>query len=46
MRDSRPVHADVVFVAKLQKLPVGELGPVVGDNGIRHPESVDDVGEE
>jgi hypothetical protein len=46
MCDSCPVHADVVFVAKLQEFPAGELGAVVGDDGIRHPESVDDVGEE
>jgi hypothetical protein len=29
-----------------QQLPVGELGPVVGDDGVRHSEPVDDVGEE
>jgi hypothetical protein len=36
----------VVLVAKLQELPAGKLGPIVGDDGIRHPESVNDVSEE
>jgi hypothetical protein len=44
--DGRPIHADVEPVAKLQKLPAGKLRPVVGDDGIRHPEPVDDVDEE
>jgi hypothetical protein len=39
MCDGRPIHADVVLVAELQKLPAGELRPVVG-------EAVYDVGEE
>jgi hypothetical protein len=46
MCDGRPIHADVELVAELQKLPTGKLRPVVGDDGIRHPEPVDDVGEE
>jgi hypothetical protein len=46
MCDGCPVHADVVFVAKLQEFPTGKLGVVVGDDGIRHYEPVDDVGEE
>jgi hypothetical protein len=46
MFDSRLVHADVMFVAELQELSVGKLGPIVGDDGIRYPEPVDDVGEE
>jgi hypothetical protein len=46
MCDDRPVHADVVFVAKLQELPAGKLGPVVGDDGIWHSKPVDDVNEE
>jgi hypothetical protein len=41
-----PVHADVVFVTKLQELPAGKLRPIVGDDGIRYPKPVDDVGEE
>jgi hypothetical protein len=39
------VHADVVFVTKLQEFPAGKLGVIVGDDGIRHSEQVDDVGE-
>jgi hypothetical protein len=46
MCDGRPVHADVVFVAKIQELPVGKLGPIVGDDGIWHSEPVDDVSAE
>jgi hypothetical protein len=44
--DSRPIHEDVVLVAELQELPAGELGPVVDDDGVVHPEPVDNVGEE
>jgi hypothetical protein len=36
----------VVLATKLQEFSTGKLGPVVGDDGIRHPEPVDDVGEE
>jgi hypothetical protein len=36
----------VELVAEFQELPARELGPVVGDDGIRHSEAVDDVGEE
>jgi hypothetical protein len=36
----------VELVAELQELPASILRPVVGDDGIRHPELVDDVGEE
>jgi hypothetical protein len=46
MCDGHPVHADVVLVTELQELSVDKLGPVVGDDGIRYPESVDDVSEE
>jgi hypothetical protein len=46
MCDSCPIHADVKLVAELQELPAGKLRPVVGDDGIRHPEPVDDVSEE
>jgi hypothetical protein len=34
------------LVTELQELSSSELGPIVGDDGVRHPESVDDVGEE
>jgi hypothetical protein len=46
MCDGRPVHADVVFVLELQELHAGKLGPVVGDDGIRYPEPMDDVSKE
>jgi hypothetical protein len=46
MRHGRPIDADVELVAKLHELPAGELRPVVGDDGVGHPEPVDDVGEE
>jgi hypothetical protein len=46
MCGSHPIHTDVVLVAELQELPAGELGPIVGDDGIRHPEPMDDVSEE
>jgi hypothetical protein len=45
MCDTRPIHTDVELVAELQELLAGELRPVVGDDRIRHPEPVDDVGE-
>jgi hypothetical protein len=34
MCDSRLIHANVVLVTELQELPAGELGPIVGDDGI------------
>jgi hypothetical protein len=46
VRYDRPVHTNVVFVAEFQEFSAGELGPVVGDNGVGHSEPVDDVGEE
>jgi hypothetical protein len=46
MRHGRPIDADVELVAELQELSARELGPVVGDDGVRDPEPVDDVGEE
>jgi hypothetical protein len=36
----------VVVVAELQELSTGELRTVVGDDGIRNPEVVDDIREE
>jgi hypothetical protein len=46
MCDGRPIHADVLFVAKLQEFSAGKLGAVVGDDRVRHFEPVDDVCEE
>jgi hypothetical protein len=46
MRNCRPVHVDVVLVAELQEFPACKLGPIIGDDGVGHPEPVDDVGEE
>jgi hypothetical protein len=39
-----PVHPDVVVLAEVQELSVSELGAVVGDDGVRNPEVMDDVG--
>jgi hypothetical protein len=36
----------VVILAEVQELSAGELGAVVGDDGVRDPETMDDVGEE
>jgi hypothetical protein len=41
-----PVHPDVVILAEVQEIPAGELGAVVGDDGVRDPKAMDDVGEE
>jgi hypothetical protein len=41
-----PVHPDVVILAEVQELSAGELGAVVGDDGVRDPKTMDDVGEE
>jgi hypothetical protein len=40
------VHSDVVVLAEFQELSASELGVVVGDDGVRDPEAMDDVGEE
>jgi hypothetical protein len=40
-----PVHLDVVILAEVQELSAGELGAIVGDDGVRDPEAMDDVGE-
>jgi hypothetical protein len=36
----------VVILVEVQELPAGELGAVVGDDGVRDPKAMDDVGEE
>jgi hypothetical protein len=41
-----PVHTDVVVLAEVQELPASELGAVVGNDGVRDPKAMDDVGEE
>jgi hypothetical protein len=41
-----PVHPDVVVLAEVQELPTGELGAVVGDDGVWDFKAMDDVGEE
>jgi hypothetical protein len=43
MCNSRPVHTDVVVIAKLQEFSTGKLGAIVGDDGVRHTKPVDDV---
>ena len=37
---------DVMVIAESQKLHVGELCPIVGDDCVRNPEPVDNVSEE
>src|SRR5688572_1294252 len=46
MSHGGPVHPDVVILAKIQEFSAGELGAVVGDDGVWDPEAMDDVGEE
>ena len=46
MSHGGPVHPDVVILAEVQEFSAGELGAVVGDDGVRDPEAMDDVGEE
>jgi hypothetical protein len=41
-----PIHTDVEFVAELQEFPARELGPVVGDDGVRRSKTMDGVSEE
>jgi hypothetical protein len=41
-----PVHPDVVVLAEVQELPAGELGALVGDDGVWDSKAMDDVGEE
>jgi hypothetical protein len=36
---------NVMAVAEIQKLFVGELGAVVHDDAVRYPKAMDDVGE-
>jgi hypothetical protein len=36
----------MVILAEVQELSAGELGAVVGDDGVRDPKVMDDVGEE
>ena len=42
----RPGHTDVVVVAERQEFLAGELCPIVGDDGVRNPEPMDDISEE
>jgi hypothetical protein len=43
---ARSTCPDVVVLAEVLELSANELGAVVGDDGVRDPEAVDDVGEE
>jgi hypothetical protein len=36
----------MVAIAELQKFSAGELGAIVGNDGVQHSEPVADVGEE
>jgi hypothetical protein len=40
------VHPDVVVLTEVQELPASELGAIIGDDGVRDPKAMDDVGEE
>jgi hypothetical protein len=46
VRNSRPVHTDVVVVAEVKKFLPCELGVVVGDDRVGYAEAVNDVCEE
>ena len=46
MGNRRPVHTDVMPIAKVQELLAYELCAVVSADDIGHPKSVDFVGEE
>jgi hypothetical protein len=46
MCHGRPIDADVELVTEILELSARELGPIVGDDGVRHSKLVDDVGEE
>ena len=46
MRYGSPINADVVVVAEPEEFLPRELRAVVGYDGVRDPESVDDVREE
>jgi hypothetical protein len=40
------VHPVVVILAEVRELSAGELGAVIGDDGVWDPKVMDDVGEE
>jgi hypothetical protein len=40
------VHTDVVVLVEVHELLASELGAIVGDDGVRDPKAMDDVGEE
>jgi hypothetical protein len=46
MCNGRPVHVDVVVVAKLQEFSADKLEVIVSDGGVWHPKPMDDVREE
>ena len=41
-----PIHADMVIIAEPEEFLAGELGAIIGDDGVWYSEAVDDVGEE
>jgi hypothetical protein len=45
MCDVRPVHTDVVVIAKLQEFSTSKLGAIVGDDGVWHSKLMDNVYE-
>jgi hypothetical protein len=44
--DGGPVYPDVVVITKAEELLASEVLSVVGDDGVRDSEIVDDFGEE
>jgi hypothetical protein len=38
-----PFHPDVVILAEVQELSAGELGAVVGDDGVRDPKAMENL---
>ena len=46
VRYGGPVHADVMFIAKLEEFLASELCVIVHDDGVRDFEVMDDVEEE
>jgi hypothetical protein len=41
-----PIHVDIIVITEFEKLLPCELSVVVGDDGVRDPEAINDVGEE
>ena len=46
MRDGRLVDPDMLFIAKSNEFPIGELCAIVCDDGVWYSKTMDDVEEE